>query len=101
MNIDGNFSYPNFGNPLTVVAPINGAELRRGELRIRAVFERSIKNFIWISAQAGFRYNYSFNVDEVPNGDFFRGFFGDQTYGMENFLGNTFYSMVSINLVSP
>jgi hypothetical protein len=101
MNIDGNFPYQNFGNPLSPETLINGAELRRGELRIRAVFERSIKNFIWISAQAGFRYNYSFNVDEVPSGDFFRGFFGDQTYGMENLLGNSFYSMVSINLVSP
>ena len=101
MNIDGNFPYQNFGNPLSQETLINGAELRRGELRIRAVFERSIKNFIWISAQAGFRYNYSFNVDEVPSGDFFRGFFGDQTYGMENLLGNSFYSMVSINLVSP
>ncbi|MFY7707504.1 MAG: DUF6268 family outer membrane beta-barrel protein [Flavobacteriales bacterium] len=77
-------------------------ELRRSELRIRAVYERSLKNFIWISLQAGLRYNYAFEVDEFQDGnEFFRGFFGDQPYLMENTLGNTFYTMISINLVSP
>jgi hypothetical protein len=77
-------------------------ELRRSELRFRLAYERSLSGFIWISVQAGFRYNYTFNIDELPdNKDFFRGFFGDQPYYMENILANTFYSMVSINLVSP
>jgi imidazoleglycerol phosphate dehydratase HisB len=35
------------------------------------VFERSIKDFVWISVQAGWRYNYRFNIDEK---EFFRGF---------------------------
>ena len=77
-------------------------ELRRGELRIRAVYERSISSFLWLSAQAGFRYNYSFDADRLPNGkEFFRGFFGDQAYAMQNTIGNTFYCLVGINLVSP
>lgn len=77
-------------------------ELRRSELRFKVTYERSLSGFIWLSWQAGFRYNYSFNVDELPNNqDFFRGFFGDQPYFMENTLSNTFYSMISINLVSP
>lgn len=77
-------------------------ELRRSELRIRAMYERSIKNFIWVSVQAGLRYNYAFEVDNIADGnDFFRGFFGDQTYFMENKLSNTFYTMISLNLVSP
>jgi hypothetical protein len=101
MTSDSSYNYINRGASLDVITPMNNPELRRGELRIRAVYEKSLKNFIWISAQVGFRYNYSFNVDEVPSGDFFRGFFGTQTYGMENVLGNTFYSMISINLVSP
>lgn len=77
-------------------------EIRRGELRFRLVYECSIKNFIWLSAQAGYRINYSFDVDQLPNGDeFFRGFFGNQTYAMQNGLGNAPYINVSINLVSP
>jgi hypothetical protein len=72
-------------------------ELRRSELRIRFTFERSIKNFIWLSAQAGLRHNWSFNVDD---GDFFRGF-GDKSYSFENDLTKTFYFNFSINLVSP
>jgi len=77
-------------------------ELRRGELRIRAVYERSISSFLWLSAQAGFRYNYSFDADRLPNGkEFFRGFFGTQPYAMQNTLGNTFYFLLGINLVSP
>ncbi len=73
-------------------------ELRRSELRIRLVFERSIKDFIWLSVQAGVRYNWNYNLDD---GDFFRGFFGDQLYIMENDLANALYFNFSINLVSP
>jgi hypothetical protein len=81
---------------------LKNLELRRGELRIRAVYERSISGFLWLSAQAGFRYNYSFNADRLPDGkEFYRGFFGDQPYAMSNTLTNTFYCLVGINLVSP
>lgn len=77
-------------------------EIRRSELRFRVTYEKSLSGFIWLSWQVGFRYNYSFNVDELPNNrDFFRGFFGDQPYLLENSLSNTFYSLISINLVSP
>jgi Domain of unknown function (DUF6268) len=73
-------------------------QLRRSELRIRFTFERSIKDFLWVSAQAGLRYNWSYNVDD---GDFFRGFTGTQEYAMENTLSNAFYFNISLNLVSP
>ena len=73
-------------------------ELRRSELRFRLVYERSIYKFLWISIQAGYRYNYKFNVDE---GEFFRGFFGKQEFVMENKLSNPFYTNISLNLVSP
>lgn len=72
-------------------------ELRRSELRIRFTFERSIKDFIWLSLQTGLRYNWAFNLDE---GNFFRGF-GNDPYVQENTLANTFYVNFSINLVSP
>lgn len=77
-------------------------ELRRSELRFRAVWEQSLKNFIWISVQAGYRYGYSFDLDEFNNDrEFFRGFFGDQPYLQRNELSGTFYAGVSLNLVSP
>ncbi|MDP4686203.1 MAG: DUF6268 family outer membrane beta-barrel protein [Salibacteraceae bacterium] len=81
---------------------INELEIRRGELRFRFVYERQLIGFFWISAQAGYRVNYSYNVDNVPNGtDFYRGFFGDQPLSMQNTLTNPLYFNVSINLVSP
>ncbi len=77
-------------------------EIRRSEIRLRLVYERSLKDFIWISIQGGYRINYSYNVDKLENGnDFYRGFFGKQPFVMENKLTNTFYFNVSINLVSP
>lgn len=95
--LEGN-SYSLFNN----VNPDLNFDLRRSELRFRAVYERSIRNFIWLSWQVGYRVNYTFDVDELPGGeDFFRGFFGDQSYAMLNNLGNSFYTMFSINLVSP
>lgn len=72
-------------------------ELRRSELRIRLTFERSLKDFIWVSVQTGLRYNWAFNLDD---GNFFRGF-GDKPYTLENSLSNAFFANVSINLVSP
>lgn len=77
--------------------PLGNVELRRSELRIRLMAERSLKDFLWVSVQAGFRYNWNFNVDQR---EFFRGF-GDDPYTFENTIGNAFYANVSINLVSP
>lgn len=78
-------------------------EIRRGEMRWRMMFQQQLTGFIWISAQAGYRIDWSFNADGLPNDgqEFFRGFFGDQTYAMLNSLTNPFYANVSINLVSP
>ncbi|MFK7756457.1 MAG: DUF6268 family outer membrane beta-barrel protein [Flavobacteriales bacterium] len=90
------------GNSGELDEPFNDLEIRRGELRFRLKYERQLTGFIWISAKAGYRYNYSFNVDRAPEGeDFFRGFFGDQSYVMENELTNPLFFNLSINLVSP
>ena len=80
-----------------------GYELRRGELRFRAVWETSMYQFIWMSLQAGYRYGYSFNMDNFAPTDkeFFRGFFGDQPYAQENEFKGTWYVQLSVNLVSP
>jgi hypothetical protein len=78
-------------------------EIRRGEMRARVEFQRQITGFIWFSAQVGWRYNWSFNADALPNDgkEFFRGFTGSQTYAMLNTLGNPLYFNIGVHLVSP
>jgi len=78
-------------------------EIRRGEMRTRVEFQRQITGFIWLSAQLGWRYNWSFNADALPNDgkEFFRGFTGSQTYAMLNTLGNPLYFNIGVHLVSP
>jgi hypothetical protein len=77
-------------------------EIRRGEMRCRILWQRQLIGFIWLQAQAGYRINWSYNADTLPEGrEFFRGFFGDQEYAMLNSLSNPFYANLSINLVSP
>lgn len=72
--------------------------LLRSEMRIRLTFEKSLKEFIWLSAQVGLRYDWSYNLDTGYN---FRGFFGDEPFLQENSLSNALYFNLSLNLVSP
>lgn len=80
-------------------------EIRRGEIRLRMVYEFSLKEFIWMSIQAGYRINYRFDMDRLINGEEnYRpfGLIDDQPpYVMINNLTNPLYFNVSINLVSP
>jgi hypothetical protein len=78
--------------------PFQDVELKRSELRFRLSFERSVKDFIWFHVQAGFRYNYLYNLDE---GEIFRGFTGTQPFLMENTIGNPLYFNIGISLMSP
>jgi hypothetical protein len=86
--IEGNAYY--LGNPSG--APLH---LRRGELKPRIMFEQKITGFIWLSAQAGLRYNWRFNAFNSQNPT------KDQKPLFDNTLGNPLYFNVSINLVSP
>ena len=80
-------------------------EIRRGEIRVRAIYEFSLKNFIWMSVQAGYRINYRYDVDRLASGpDIYRAFGlidGTPAYAQMNVLTNPFYVNVSVNLVSP
>lgn len=79
-------------------------EIRRAEIRLRAVYEFSLKDFIWMSVQAGYRINYRYDVDKLTNGkEIYRAFglLSDEPYIMQNTLTNPFYFNVSVNLVSP
>lgn len=73
-------------------------ELRRSELRFRAILDRAITRTIWFSVQAGLRYNWEFNVDD---GDFFRSLFAEDPYLFENEIGNPLFAQFSISWVSP
>ncbi|WKZ66696.1 MAG: hypothetical protein QY325_01945 [Flavobacteriales bacterium] len=80
----------------------NSFEVRRGELRLRAEYQRQLKGFVWLSLQAGYRHDWSFNADALPGGnEFFRGLFGDQPFAMLNSLGGAPYAQVGVHLVSP
>lgn len=80
-------------------------EIRRGEIRLRMVYEFSLKDFIWMSIQAGYRINYRFDMDRLIGGEEnYRAFGlidGTPPYVMLNNLTNPLYFNVSINLVSP
>jgi Domain of unknown function (DUF6268) len=78
-------------------------EIRRGEMRPRIELQRQLSGFVWLSAQLGWRYNWSYNADFLPNDgrEFFRGFTGDQRYAMLSTLGNPLYFNIGVHLVSP
>lgn len=97
------FGYELEGNSYSVInntnnAYFNNLELRRSEIRPRITYERQLTGFIWLSAQAGYRINYSYNIDQ---GDGLRLLGSDDPYYMENTLTNTWYFQFSVNLVSP
>ncbi|MCR9154018.1 MAG: DUF6268 family outer membrane beta-barrel protein [Bacteroidetes bacterium] len=74
-------------------------ELRRSEIRAGLSYSRQLNGFFWMSVEAGYRINYSFNVDE--GGDFTRFFGSEEPYFMENQLANTAYFTVGLSYVSP
>lgn len=73
-------------------------ELRRSEIRLNIKYEKALTDFLWVSAQAGYALNYRSDVD---SDEFFRGFFRDIPYVMENEVGGVPYVQVSLSLVSP
>lgn len=79
----------------------NSYEIRRGELRPRVELQKQLSGPFWINFQAGYRIDYSFDADELENGkEFFRGFFGEQQFGMVNTLGNAVYFNLGISFVT-
>ena len=76
--------------------------LRRGELKPRLTYERQLVGFIWVSAQAGLRYNYRNDVfrNQNPTGEK-DGLFGSEPSLYNNTLTNPLYFNLSLNLVSP
>ncbi|WP_304517532.1 hypothetical protein [Cecembia rubra] len=79
----------------------NSFEIRRGELRPRVELQKQLRGPFWAHFQAGYRIDWSFDADELPGGrEFFRGFFGNQEFGMKNTLNNTLYFNIGISFVT-
>lgn len=76
----------------------NDVELRRSEIRAGLNYQRQLSGFIWFSVEAGYRINYSFDLDE---GDFIRFFGSDEPYFIENDLANPLYFSLGFSYVSP
>lgn len=77
----------------------NDLELRRSEIRAGLQYSRQVSGFFWMSVEAGYRINYSYNVDQ--GGDFVRFFGSDDPYLFENGLANTPYFTIGLSYVSP
>jgi hypothetical protein len=76
-------------------------EIRRSELRPRLEYMQKIWKDIWISAAAGWRYNWRFHGDILPDGtDFWRNLGSDKPYAMYNELGNPLFFQVGMHYVA-
>ena len=97
------FGYELEGNAY-YLGKINGDEayLRRGELKPRFTYEQQLSGFVWVSAQAGLRYNYRNDVfrNQDPTGEK-DSIVGSEPAFFKNTLGNPLYFNLSLNLVSP
>jgi len=97
-------SYRLWRNPASVDLRAEHLEIRRGEARFRMVYEFSLKDFMWLSVQAGYRLQYRYDVDRLVDGvEIYRAFglLPAADYAQINGLGNPLYFNVSLNLVSP
>jgi hypothetical protein len=74
-------------------------ELRRSEIRTGLTYQRQLFGFFWLSAEAGYRSNYNFELDQ--DGDFLRFFGNDDPYFIENDLENQVYFTLGITYTSP
>ncbi len=92
--IVGNSYFLNTDTRDAAMGNFNQLHLRRSEVKVRFTWEKSIKDFMWISAQAGAIYFYKYGVsasESTPSGDFL----------IANKNTIPFYMNISLNLVSP
>ncbi len=76
--------------------------VRRGELKPRLTYEQQLSGFVWLSAQAGLRYNYRNDAFRTQNPTSEReSLFGSEPSLFANKLTNPLYFNLSLNLVSP
>lgn len=76
-------------------SPNGQAFIQRGELKPRVMWDKKIKGFIWFNAQAGFRYNWRFDVMNEYDAK------NDNQRFFKSSLTNPFYFSVGLSFVSP
>jgi len=84
---------PAFGSNKTV-------ELRHSEIKISMYFKKEIYDFIWLSVNAGYRYNLNFNLAESNRNRNPTNFF-QRDYLTESQLEDAFFFNIGLNLVPP
>ena len=57
------------GAPDLSKAALNTLELRETEVKFRLRWERELLSFLWLGAEAGYRYNYAFDAFDRTNSD--------------------------------
>ena len=57
------------GTPLADKIPLSTLELRETEVKFRLRWERELLSFLWLGAEAGYRYNYAFDAFDRTNND--------------------------------
>ncbi len=84
------------GNQYLIPNGLNNSDLflQRGEIKPRLQWERQLKNFIWLSTQAGARINGRNTFTDQYNGK-------DENDLFRTSLKTAFYFNISLNLVSP
>lgn len=84
------------GNQYLLPGALNGNDLflQRGEIKPRLQWEKQLKNFIWLSSQAGARINGRFNFADKYNAK-------DADDVFRTSLRTALYFNISLNLVSP
>lgn len=75
-------------------------ELRHSEIKLRFSLDQQIHDFLWVSLQAGYRYNLNFNIAESNYNRKATNFF-EREYIAESQLENAFYFNVSLNIKPP
>ncbi|MCI1187769.1 DUF6268 family outer membrane beta-barrel protein [Hymenobacter sp. DH14] len=57
------------GSPDLSKATLSTLELRETEVKFRLRWERELLSFLWLGAEAGYRYNYAFDAFDRTNAD--------------------------------
>jgi len=87
-------------NPLFQGKATDRLELRRSDIRLRAIWDFPMKDFYWLSVSVGYRLAYRYNIDQ---GEIYRGFglVSDAPYQLENNLSGAAFISINACLVSP
>jgi hypothetical protein len=75
-------------------------ELRHSEIKFKFSLEQEIYDFLWLSLQAGYRYNLNFNLAESNHNRSATNFF-EREYIAESQLEDAFFFNVSLNIKPP